>query len=95
MCIKVKDVLDRVVSKAYYQRELGGVLGRHTGQGWYKTTALCPFHNDRRPGTFYVNVHTGKYKCFSCGASGDVIDFHKHKYGLDTKAALKDMWRAA
>lgn len=35
---------------------------------------LCPFHNDKRPS---CSVYDGgkKYKCFSCGAQGDVFSF--------------------
>ena len=36
--------------------------------------ALCPFHNDTKPS---LNIHPQKqiYKCFSCGAGGDVYTF--------------------
>lgn len=96
MCVSIKQALERVVPKIYYQAALNGSLGKHTGQGWYKTQALCPFHNDKRPGTFHVNIHSGKFKCFSCGAyGGDVLDFHKMRHGLDTKTALKQLWGAA
>jgi len=36
--------------------------------------SLCPFHNDRNP-SFFVNDQLQRYKCFACGASGDVIEF--------------------
>ncbi len=93
MCTSIRQVLNKVLPRIYYQTELNGSIGRHTGQGWHKTTTLCPFHNDKRHGTFHVNVNTGKYKCFSCGASGDFIDFHRNKYGFDLKTALKDLRR--
>lgn len=41
------------------------------GQG-YK--GICPFHNDHSP-SLIVNPTKGIYKCFACGASGDVIGF--------------------
>ena len=33
---------------------------------------LCPFHDDTHP-SCGVNLNTGFYKCFSCGAKGDII----------------------
>lgn len=43
--------------------------------GW-TDGGLCPFHDDRRPGSFRVNVQTGAYRCFSCGAAGgDIVAF--------------------
>lgn len=41
--------------------------------GYYK--ALCPFHNDRRIGSFVVSSKKGIFKCFSCGVGGDAIKF--------------------
>jgi len=50
---------------------------------------LCPFHNDGKPGSFHVNVKSGGYKCFSCGAKGgDVIAFTMDVYGLSFPEAL-------
>jgi len=39
---------------------------------------LCPFHNDRRIGSFSVNILTGRYHCFSCGAKGVVKNSNKY-----------------
>lgn len=33
--------------------------------------AICPYHNDSKPSLSFKNE---RFKCFSCGASGDVID---------------------
>ena len=35
---------------------------------------LCPFHDDRKP-SFQVSPSKQIYKCFSCGAGGDVLRF--------------------
>lgn len=36
---------------------------------------ICPFHGDTRKGSFHVNRRTQRFKCYSCGEGGDVIDF--------------------
>jgi DNA primase len=35
---------------------------------------LCPFHDDKRP-SFDVDPRRQRYKCWSCGKSGDVFNF--------------------
>jgi DNA primase len=35
---------------------------------------LCPFHEERTP-SFNVNAEKGFFKCFGCGAGGDVFKF--------------------
>jgi len=48
---------------------------------------LCPFHPDRKPS---LNVSPAKqiFKCFACGAGGDVIKFVQLRERLDFQAAL-------
>ncbi len=67
-------------------------------QGW-NDGGLCPFHSDNKPGSFRVNLLTGAYKCFACGAAGaDVIAFAMALYGLqfvEALAKLADEWGLA
>lgn len=35
---------------------------------------LCPFHDDRNP-SFSVTPETGRYRCWSCGESGDIFNW--------------------
>lgn len=49
--------------------------------------AVCPFHNEK---TASLSVKNGVFwKCFGCGASGDVISFVKAMLGLTTQEAVK------
>jgi len=53
---------------------------------------LCPFHDDRRPNSFYVNVDTGAFRCFSCGASGgDIFSFIQLRHGFSFREALQKL----
>lgn len=74
----------------YYIRELG-LLKTHGI--WVK--ARCCFHDDHVP-SLSVNLKTGQFKCFACGASGgDVLAFQMLRYGQDFKNAAKALgaWR--
>jgi DNA primase len=44
---------------------------RRVGRNW---VGLCPFHGERSP-SFNVREETGRYRCFGCGAAGDVFTF--------------------
>jgi DNA primase len=62
--------------------------------GW-NGAGICPFHIDSNPGSFFVNTESGAFKCFSCGAKGDVIAFTMALHGLgfpDALAKLADEW---
>ena len=58
---------------------------RKTGTS-YK--GLCPVHDDRTP-SFSVSPVKGVYKCFSCGAAGNVVKFIMEHEQLTYPEALK------
>src|SRR5438105_3843795 len=51
-------------------------------------SGLCPFHNEKTPS---FSVHAGHqfYKCFGCGAAGDVLKFVMEMERLSFYEALK------
>lgn len=49
--------------------------------------ALCPFHGEKTP-SFTVDDAKGRFHCFGCGASGDVIAFVQMAESLDFKEAV-------
>lgn len=53
-----------------------------------RLTGLCPFHEDSNP-SLSVDLKTGCFHCFACGAEGNYIRFIAQKYGLGTKDAYK------
>ena len=52
--------------------------------------ALCPFHNDSKP-SMYISPSKGIFKCFSCGAGGDVFKFWGDFHKKDFKETIKDL----
>ncbi len=49
---------------------------------------LCPFHDDSSP-SMTVVPHKQLYKCFACGAGGNVIDFMINYHHMEYPEALK------
>ena len=81
-----------VPPELFYGTYLEGSFGKHTGNGWHLWSGLCPFHDDIRAGSFYINKDSGAFKCFSCGASGgDILDFMMQKNGLPFPEVLKSL----
>ena len=59
--------------------------------------ALCPFHNDKHP-SLLVSRQKQIYKCFSCGAGGDVFKFlmeYEHLSFPQTIKALASKYNIA
>ncbi len=50
--------------------------------------ACCPFHGEKSP-SFHVVDSKGIYKCFGCGASGDVIRFVMEHHGKSFAEAME------
>ncbi len=56
--------------------------------GANRYTGLCPFHNEKTP-SFSVNTLHQRYKCFGCGAGGDILTFVMELERLSFYEALK------
>lgn len=59
---------------------------KKSGNGRY--VGRCPFHDDRSP-SMSVNPQLGIYKCFACGAGGDVFKFIMEHEKQDFKSAVQ------
>jgi DNA primase len=78
---QLKSSIDIVkVIGEYVRLERKGATGRYSG--------LCPFHQEKTPS---FSVHQGRqfYKCFGCGASGDMLKFVMEHDGLTFPETLR------
>ncbi len=51
---------------------------------------LCPFHDDHKP-SMWVSPAKGIFKCFSCGAGGDVFTFVQKFHSMEFREALEHL----
>lgn len=49
-----------------------------------RATAICPFHDDHNP-SMSIDGQRGMYKCFACGAGGDVFNFVREYSALQSE----------
>ena len=55
---------------------------------------LCPFHDDHNP-SLNVDPERQHYRCFSCGAGGDVFDFVMNRERVNFREALESLAKRA
>ena len=60
---------------------------KRVGRNW---VGLCPFHGERTP-SFNVREETGRYRCFGCGAAGDVFTFVQEIEHVDFVTAVEQV----
>lgn len=68
------------------------LIGEHValkqkGREW---VGLCPFHDDKNP-SMHVVPHKQIYKCFVCGAGGDVFSWQKEFHQMSFREALESL----
>lgn len=50
--------------------------------------ALCPFHAEK---TASLSIKNNHFKCFGCGASGDLFDFVAEMFGISFTESIKKL----
>ena len=60
---------------------------KQAGRNW---KGLCPFHDEKTP-SFNVNPARRMYKCFGCGAAGDVFRFIMQLEGRNFPEVVRDL----
>jgi DNA primase len=81
-----EDIKRQILSRTDIVEIIGEAIDlRRKGRSF---VGLCPFHNDTHP-SMNVNPDLGIYKCFSCGAGGDVISFLINYHRLSYVEAMQ------
>jgi DNA primase len=78
-----------LISRIQQANDIVDVIGEHLSlkRKGREMVGLCPFHEDHRP-SFNVNPAKQIFKCFACGAGGDVVKFIQMREGLSFPQAL-------
>jgi DNA primase len=79
-----------LISRIQQANDIVDVIGEHLAlkRKGREMLGLCPFHEDHRP-SFNVNPTKQIFKCFACGAGGDVIKFVQMRENLTFPQALQ------
>ena len=87
----VEKIKARVTLRAVM--EMDGIEIRRNGASM---VACCPFHNESSPSFVLHEANDGDwFKCFGCGAKGDVIEYWMRRKGCDFKTAKDELMRYA
>ena len=83
-----EDIKDRVQQATDIVRLIGEQVAlRPKGKEF---AGLCPFHDDKNP-SMQVSPAKQIYKCFSCGAGGDVFSFVMNYHKMTFPEAIKHL----
>ncbi len=65
-----------VVREIHARTDIASYIGQYVSlrKRGNDLVGLCPFHSEKTP-SFHVHPDRGFFKCFGCGAGGDVISF--------------------
>jgi DNA primase len=72
-----------IIARIQQANDIVDVVSEHVGlvRKGKELVGLCPFHEDHRP-SLYVSPVKQIFKCFACGAGGDVLKFVQMRENL-------------
>ena len=82
---------DQAVIRELHSRiDIGTFIGQYVAlkQRGNDLVGLCPFHGEKTP-SFHVHPEQSYFKCFGCGAAGDVIAFTQKLENLTFPDAVR------
>ena len=79
-----------IVNQVQQANDIVDVISEHVSlkKKGREMVGLCPFHDDHRP-SMYVNGVKQIFKCFACGAGGDVFKFLQMRENLTFPQAIE------
>jgi len=79
-----------IVNQVQQANDIVDVVGEHVSlkRKGREMVGLCPFHEDHRP-SLCVNEAKQIFKCFACGAGGDVLKFVQMRENLTFPQAIE------
>jgi DNA primase len=85
---------DAVIDEIRDRVDVVAVIGRHmelkrSGRTW---KGCCPFHGEKTP-SFHVYTEDKHFKCYGCGAHGDVFGFLQRLEGKEFPEVVRDLAR--
>lgn len=85
-----------LISRIQQANDIIDVIAEHMNleKRGKELVGLCPFHTDHRP-SLYVNPAKQIFKCFACGAGGDVLKFIQMKENLTFPQAVERLAQRA
>ena len=80
------------VNRVQQANDIVELISEHVGlkKKGREMVGLCPFHEDHKP-SLYVNSVKQIFKCFACGAGGDVFKFVQILYGFQRLYAFNNV----
>lgn len=87
---------DSLVSQIQQSNDIVDVISEHLSlkKKGREMVGVCPFHDDHRP-SMYVNSAKQIFKCFACGAGGDVFKFVQMRENLTFPQAIERLAQRA
>ncbi len=81
---------DGVKREILARTDIGEVIGAYVTlrKRGNDLVGLCPFHGEKSP-SFHVHPDRGFFKCFGCGAGGDVLSFVQKHENVGFQDALR------
>jgi DNA primase catalytic core len=81
---------DGVKREVLARADIGEVIGAYVSlrKRGNDLVGLCPFHGEKSP-SFHVHPDRGFFKCFGCGAGGDVFSFVQKQENIPFPDALR------